>query len=314
MRIIFWGNGNRGVQCLKTLLDKKYNIELAVVHHHGGKQWYASVAECAAENGISTIDPENPNDRAVENVLKSHASDLFILAGYGMIIRQNIISIPKVMCINLHGGKLPQYRGSSPMNWALINGETSFTLSIIKVDAGVDTGDIVLERTFDISINDTIRDLHRIANEHFPDMLIETLTRLEDSSYQLRPQDKKHGSYYPRRFPDDGLILWDMYTAGQVHNHIRALTTPYPCAFSFYKGRKVKLLSSELSDTRYYGEPGRLYMKSKRGLLICARDQCLWLRKAVFEDSEESLFGVIERYEKLSTLREAVLIHHNPQV
>lgn len=305
MKIIFWGKGNRAVSCLQALLDKGSEVDLVVVHPRQGDQWYASVSELATKHGIKVIEPENPNDKETESFLKKFDADVFVFVGYGKILRQNIIEIPRCMSINLHAGKLPEYRGSSPMNWALINGETTFTLTIIKLDSGVDTGDIIQERTFEISINDTIRDLHRIANDEFPPMLLKALDSIAGGSYVLKPQNNLNASYYPLRFPDDGLILWDIYTAQQIHNRIRALTEPYPCAFTFFNDRKVKLLLSELSDQNYLGEPGRIYKKTKSGLLVCTLDKCLWIKEAVFDDNGEPLFELSNRYEKMATMREA---------
>jgi methionyl-tRNA formyltransferase len=303
MNIVLWAKGARGASCLSVLHQE--GIALSAVVAHPASEANTEVADLAAKQGIVVLSPEDPNTPAFREKLDTYRPDLFILAGYGKIIKQHIIDVPGIMCINLHGGKLPWYRGSSPLNWALINGEKSFTLSIIKVNAGVDTGDILLERTFPISTTDTIRDLHAIANEQFPLMLLEALRQIEKGTYRLTQQDPSQGSYYPLRFPDDGLILWDMYTAEQVHNRVRALTEPYPCAFTFFKDLKIKLVASELHDFDYFGEPGRVYMKSGRGLLICALDKCLWIREATVEKSGKPLFDLIKRYDRLATLREA---------
>lgn len=311
MKIIIGGNGNRGVSCLQALLDRGYEVDLVIAHPRQGKQWYASVSELATKQGIKVIEPENPNDKETESLLKSFDADVFVAAGYGKILKQNIIDTPRIMSINLHAGKLPEYRGSSPLNWALINGETSFTLTIIKLDAGVDTGDIILDKTFDIGINDTIRDLHRIANMEFPSMLVKVLDSIADGSYMLKPQNNLNASYYPLRFPEDGLVLWDIYTAQQIHNRVRALTEPYPCAFTFFDGRKVKLLSSELSDQSYFGEPGRVYQKTNKGLLVCASDRCLWIKEAVFGDNGKALHEAISRYDSLATVRSTIKANAN---
>ena len=310
MKIVFWGKGLRSYYCLEKLVELKCDIVLVVGQDNDKRDEY-SVLSLADKYNLKSINPANPNDVEIENLLKAFKADLFVLGGYGYIVKQNIIDIPKIMCINLHAGKLPQYRGSSPLNWALINEEPTFTLSIIKVDAGVDTGDIVIERTFGISINDTIQDLHNTANEQFSLMLLEVVKQIEDNSYVLAPQDNSQKSYYPLRFPDDGFILWDMFTTRQVHNYIRALTEPYPCAFTYFEGRRVNLLSSELYDNPYFGEPGRIYLKSKRGLLVCAKDRCLWIKDAILLDTGERLFDVVRRYDKLSTVREALVINQN---
>lgn len=299
MEITFFGNGSRGVSCLQALLENGYKINLVVIHPTDKN----TVKELAKQKGITTFEPDDPNSEEALKRLSSLGSDLFVLAGYGKIFYQQIINIPKIMCLNLHGGKLPQRRGSSPMNWALINGDKSFTLSIIKVATGVDCGDVLVERTFNIDINDTIRDLHKIANEHFPVMLLEAVEQIANGTYQLRVQNNIPAAYYPLRFPDDGLILWDMNTAEEIHNCIRALTEPYPCAFTFYNNRRIKLLASELNEYPFYGEPGRIYQKTKRGILVCASDRCLWIKSAVFDDNGQSILDEVNRYDRLATVR-----------
>ena len=270
---------------------------------HPGK---SVVKEAAEQASIATISPEDPNDESVREQLASLNCDLFALAAYGKILKPPTIDIPRQMCINLHGGRLPEYRGSSPMNWSLINDESCFGLSIIKVDAGVDTGDVLLDKVFDISQTDTICDLHAIANEQFPLMLVEAVEQISNGTFRLRKQDEAKARYYPLRFPDDGLILWDVFTAKQIYDRIRALTEPYPCAFSFYKKAEFKLVSAQLCREDFFGEPGRVYRKSNGRLLVCASDRCLWITDAKFKDSGASLYNSIGRYEKLATVRDSV--------
>ncbi len=306
MKIIFWTKGNRGLACLNKVIENGFVIDLLVLQAQPGKEWYKKATEQAKKHGIPTFEPDDPNSAETEDYLRKREADLFVLAGYGKIVRSNIISIPKIMCINLHGGKLPEYRGSSPMNWALINGESTFSISIIKVDDGVDTGDVILDHTFPITQGMTIRDLHKSADETFPEMLIEVLKQTEDGTYTLKKQDNSRASYFPLRFPDDGLIFWDSFTAGEIHNRIRALTDPYPCAFSYFNGRKVMLKASRLRDSNFFGEPGRIYLKKNGDLLVCASDRCLWVTDAVFADTGETLYDNVSRYESFLTVRCAI--------
>ena len=306
VKVVFWGKGLRAFYCLEKLLELKYDIVL-VVSHDNDKRDKDSVLTLADKNKIKSINPTNPNNLETENLLKTLGADLFVLGGYGNIIKQNIIDIAKIMTINPHGGKLPELRGSSPLNWALINGNNSFTLSVIQVDSGVDTGPVILDRQFDVSINDTIVDLHKIANHAFPEMLIEVINQIKDNAYQLRRQEGDIGGYYALRFPEDGFILFDQLTAEQIHNRIRALTEPYPCAFTYYNGEKVKLIASEHNETPFYGEEGRVYMKTKRGLLVCGKDKCLWVKKGVFVANGSDIWQGVNRYDKFATAKGAIL-------
>ena len=306
MNIIYFGKGLRGYYCLKKILESNYNITSIIIQGQESLTEH-SILKLAHTYNIEIKNPTDPNSRDFESYLKSKNADIFVLGGYGKILKQNIINIPKIICINLHGGKLPEYRGSSPMNWALINGESSFTLSIIKVATGVDTGDVILKKSFDIDINDTIVNLHNIANNEFPPMLVKTLNNITNNDYQLHKQTEENSAYYPLRFPEDGFILFDNYTAEQIHNRIRALTEPYPCAFTFFNHKKIKLISSKLTTTPYFGEPGRVYRKTKNGLLMCAKDKCLWIKKAITYNDNLNLSDIINRYDKLLTVQDYIL-------
>jgi methionyl-tRNA formyltransferase len=300
MRILFAGNKGRGVACLRALVADGH--EIAGVLAHPGDAAAGSVADVAAALGLTVFTPRRVNDPETLAALRAFAPELTVLAGYGQIVGEEFLGLARRGCINLHGGKLPSYRGSSPMNWALINGEAEFGISIIEVDRGVDTGDVLAQRTFPIGIDDTIADLQRQANAAFPTMLLDVVRRIADGTLVRRRQDDALAAYYSLRSPEDGLILWDQYTAVEIHNRIRALTDPYPGAFTYLDGRRVKLLRSRLSAQAVHGEPGRIYRVSERGLLVCARDRCLWVEQAVFDPAGENVLATATRYARLATV------------
>lgn len=277
-----------------------------VVHPEEKRGTATSVADRAEELGIEVLAPVDPNAADFEESLRALEPEVLVLGGYGKILRRNVIEVPRRLCVNLHGGRVPDYRGSSPMNWSLINGESSFGLSVLRVDPGVDSGEVLLERSFEIGPDDTIRELHAVANEHFPRMLVETLDRLADGTLEPRTQDVSKGGYYPLRFPEDGFVLFDQLTAAQIHGRIRALTRPYPGVFTFHRGRRVNLWASELVEPPFYGEPGRIYRVGTRGLLVCASDRCLRITEATFHDTGEPLAGAVARYDALATVRGAL--------
>lgn len=301
MRIIFWGKGERGTRCLEALQNQRADIQLVVCEKQD------QLEQLAINCHLPVALPSDPNQADFIKQLKDLKPDLFVLAGYGKILKREVLQVPRVMGLNLHGGKLPQYRGSSPMNWALINGERSFNLSIIRVDAGVDTGDLAMERSFDIASHWTIKDLHTLANEEFPKMLIELLPQIQSGKLQLQKQTENNAAYYPLRFPEDGFVLWDQMSAEQIHNMIRALTDPYPCAFTFYKNQKIQLVQSEMPSIKHFGVPGRVYKIENNRMLVCAIDHGLWITNCRFADSNKSAFDEIKRYESFRTLRHLAL-------
>lgn len=310
LKIVFWGKGDRALGCLNALLTSKHKISLIVAHPSSEGAAARCISQRAEELNIECTEPEDPNSADFVEVLKKQNADLFVLGGYGKIIKQNVINLPKIMAINLHGGKLPEYRGSSPINWSLINNEKQFGISIIKVDSGVDTGDIIGEMLFPISEHDTVKDLHLKANQEFPKLLLNVVDQISNANFKLIKQDNSKARYFPLRFPQDGLILWDTLSALQAYNKIRALTTPSPCAFTYFGKREVKIIQAKLSNQEYFGEAGRIYKKTKSGILVCANDKCLWITQAVFTDNNQSIFESIKRYDCLATVREAALAYY----
>lgn len=306
MKIVFFGNGPRAIACLETLLRHGYDVVLAVAHPVAGTDAEGSFARCAEKHGIRLLAPHDPNSEDVVADVSALRTDVAILAGYGKILRQQLIDTFQIMAINMHAGKLPERRGGAPMNWALINGCETFTLSIHELYAGIDSGPVLCERTFPIGPDDTIAHLHAIANENYPEMLVDTLQKLAAGTLQPRTQDVAAMSYYSRRFPDDGLILWDMLSAQEAHNRIRALTLPYPCAYTYYGEQKIALISSSLCKHPHYGDPGRIYQIDAGRLLVCAKDMCLWLNEARYATTGQPLHETVSRYARLSTVSRAV--------
>ncbi len=302
MKILFAGHKERGVKCFEALVKSGHEIVGVIAHPSKEPPLPGSVAAKALDIKSALFQPEDVNDVKVISSFKALAPDIVALAGYSQIVGPDFIGIPRLGCVNLHGGKLPQYRGSSPMNWALINGEKEFSISVIQVNQGVDTGDVLGEKNFPIGPDDTIADLKLLTDKEFPKLLVEVIDAVSQGCANPRRQNENEAAYYPLRFPDDGFILWDRYTAAEIHNRVRALTEPFPCAFTFYNGRKIKLLKSKLAKNIFYGEPGRVYLKNENGLLVAAKDRALWIERAVFEDNGEDAVKLVNRYEKFSTL------------
>ena len=177
LRVVFFGKGTRGVRCLEALHGAGYPV-VRVVAHPDRPEAPSDVRLTAEALGLPVIAPQDPNAGDVVSEIAADKPDVVVLGGYGKILRDELIGVARIACVNLHGGRLPAYRGSSPLNWALIRGEKSFGISIIEVDAGVDTGRLLAERTFPIGPDDTIADLHAVANRAFPQMLLELLDGL----------------------------------------------------------------------------------------------------------------------------------------
>lgn len=306
MKIAFFGNGIRATIILKHLLNKNYNVGIVITNENENYKNENSIKTITLEYNVPTVFIENPNSQSLYSKLKREDFDLFILGGYSKILKQDIISLPKFFTINLHAGKLPNFRGSSPLNWALIKGEKEFSISIIKVNKGIDKGDILKEKCFKIKINDNINDLHYKANKNFPKLLEELIFEIEKGSFTLRKQSNQLSAYYPLRFPNDGFILFDQESCEQVHNKIRALTKPYPCAFSYYNSKKIYFLKSELLSEPFFGEPGKIYRLNNKGILVCCKNRSILITEYEFEDTNYQN-DFLKVYGQFSTVKSEIL-------
>ena len=277
--IVYFGNGKRGVICLKHLLENGKKIVLVVVHPEDfdphPTKWNETVKHTAESKGIPVFAPKNINSPESISKLLEYQPDLMVIGGYGQILTQRVIDIPREGTLNLHGGLLPRYRGSSPINWAIINGEKTGGCTVIFIDDGIDTGDIVTQEKFDIGIDDTALDIQKKTFRIFPRLLLSSINDIENNTVNRLKQDESKAFYYHRRTPADGIIDWSSMSALQVHNKVRALTHPYPGAFTHHEGRKLLIWRTSLLHEDIRGIPGRVAFRRENGVVVIAKDRGL---------------------------------------
>ncbi|MEQ9006992.1 MAG: methionyl-tRNA formyltransferase [Ekhidna sp.] len=267
MKIIYCANGDRGLECLKALLSNNLSPLLVIAHPTSDRN---SIVELALHEGISCIQPSNINDSGNVRIIAQLEPDLIILAGYGQIVKRPLIELAKIACINLHGGKLPEYRGSSPINWSILNGETVSACSIILVDEGIDTGDLIAEESFTIEPDDDALSIKEKTLKIFPKLLLDVLGDIEKLIVNSSKQNNADACYYPVRQPSDGLILWDQMTDIQVHNMVRALVRPFPGAYSYLGEDKIYFWKTHLLKDTIKGVRGTVYRFKDKVVVMCA--------------------------------------------
>jgi len=225
------------------------------------------------------------NNKDMEEALSVVRADLFIVTGFPHIFSKSIINLPKLGVINLHGGKLPNYRGSSPINWALINGDKIITISILKMIEEIDAGEILAEKSFKISDKDTAKSVLQMALKAFPSLLYKSIIKIQKvGKISGKKQNKKNVNYYPLRSPDDGFINFEVMKSQQILNLIRGLTPPFPGAFGILNGRKVFLLEVKKISIKFCGIPGKIYLVRGYGLIIMANDTGIEITRARFDN------------------------------
>ena len=275
MKYVFFLNGQRGLFILKKLIkSKKFDLSKAVICNKDITQKLKNII-----NKKKIVFIKNINSKKSFKVLKKLNTDIFVVSGYPQIFKRQIFKLPKVMTINLHGGPLPCYKGGSPLNWQIINNEKKIGISIIKMKKGIDTGPVILEEKFKLNKSDTISDIHLKANKYFYVLLLKTLKLIEKKgSNIIFKKSKGKSKYWKQRNDQDGYIIAKQYKQVKVYNFIRAITKPYPGAWTKLnfknKIRKIRLFSSCITKKKinflkndYMLKKNKLYLKCSNGNL-----------------------------------------------
>jgi UDP-4-amino-4-deoxy-L-arabinose formyltransferase/UDP-glucuronic acid dehydrogenase (UDP-4-keto-hexauronic acid decarboxylating) len=239
MRTLVLAYSNIGCVGIKALLRHGFEIVAVFTHRDNPQEtiWFDSVAELAAEHNLPVFAPVDINHPLWVEKIKESKPDLLFSFYYRQLIRRDILDIPKTGCLNLHGSLLPKYRGKAPINWALVNGERETGVTLHYMTVRPDDGDIVAQEKITISDDDTAFTLHRKATQTAEKLLDEILPRIKKGTALRIPQNHGQATYFGGRKPADGEIHW-FKTGREVRNLVRAVTKPFPGAFSFIGERK----------------------------------------------------------------------------
>lgn len=247
---------NVGYRCIEELLRQGAEIALIFTHEDSPTEeiWFASVRELADKNGIPYVTsdislPENVT------LVREIAPDFVFSFYYRNMIKPEVLAIPRLGALNMHGSHLPKYRGRVPVNWAVINGETETGATLHYMVEKPDAGDIVDQEKVPIVFTDTAHDVFGKVNEAAVRVLARAWPLLREGKARRTPMDLAAGNYCLGRKPADGLIDWSK-SAVEIYNLVRGVTHPYPGAFTFMAGKKVIIWSAWPVEGS--GEPGHI--------------------------------------------------------
>ncbi len=226
----------------------------------------------ATAAGVPVVLTDNANDGHVVDTIRALAPDLLVVVGWNQLIRQELLGVPRQGCVGFHASLLPKHRGHAPVNWAILRGETTTGNTMIMFDPGADTGDVLAQRAIPIDAEDTCASVYRRVGQAGADMLVEHLPALVSGTATRRPQDPGIGDVLPRRTPEMGIIDWAQ-PARVVHDWVRALTAPYPGAFTLLREQQVSVWATRLPGAHEpWGEPGTLLGVERAGVRIGVQD------------------------------------------
>ncbi len=273
MRILFCGTPQFAVPTLKHLLAQPEFEVLAVITQpdrpRGRGQQISSppVKEIALAANLPVHQPDKIRAPEVQELLQSYSPDFIVIIAYGQIIPVRLLPIPRHGWINLHASLLPRYRGAAPINWAIVNGETRTGLTTMRIDAGMDTGEILMQRELEIGAIEAAPELSTRLSEAGAPLMAETLRGLAAGKITPRPQDHSQATLAPMLKRDDGRIDWN-HTATEIYNRMRGFA-PWPGSHSVFRGSSCHLWAEPVSNKKSDTAPGTLLLEGDELLVVC---------------------------------------------
>jgi methionyl-tRNA formyltransferase len=278
-----------GAVCLEELLAAGGEVALVITHENSADEelWFRSVRELAEHHGIPVIAPADVNAADVVERVRGLAPDFLFSAMFRQMLKRELLELPRRGALNLHPSMLPKFRGRSPINWALIEGETETGVTLHYMVEKADRGDIVAQRTIAIDEDDTALTLHRKATQAARLLMREAYPLLAAGRAPRIAQDSSRATYYGRRTPADGEIDWSR-PAKRIYDLIRAVTHPYPGAFTWCLGRRLFVWRASLADPPRPIGAGEVEVTSSGEVYVGAGLGALRLESVQPEDGAET--------------------------
>ncbi|MGC4868621.1 methionyl-tRNA formyltransferase [Micromonospora sp. DT53] len=272
MRVVMFGYQTWGHRTLQALLDSEHEVALVVTHppsdHAYERIWSDSVADLAEAHGIPIEVRDRPDDDLLVPLEKADP-DVIVATNWRTWIPPQIFELPRRGTLNVHDSLLPAYAGFSPLIWALINGEKEVGVTAHMMDAELDAGNVVLQRSVPVGARDTTTDLFHKTLELFGPITVDGLALIASGKTDWTPQDRSKASFFHKRSDEDNRIDWT-WSAEELDRLIRAQSDPYPNAYAFHQGRRLRIVAASVSKGNYGGTPGRIFIREGDAVVIVA--------------------------------------------
>jgi methionyl-tRNA formyltransferase len=275
MKLVFCGTPMFAVPCLERVVNAGHEVTLVVTQPdrpqgRGMTLTPPPVKQFAIKLGLPVIQPERiKTNQEFRDQISAQQADAIIVVGYGRIIPSWMLQLPQHGNINVHGSLLPKYRGAAPIQWAIARGETVTGVTTMRIDEGLDTGDMLMQREMDILPDDTAVTLAPRMATIGAELLVETLAAIKKGNIRPVPQDNSQATLAPILKKEDGQIDFSL-AAKEVHDRLRGFQ-PWPGAFTHYRGKTVKIVTAEPASANLEVAPGELYLHGSDQLMVgCA--------------------------------------------
>ncbi len=249
MNIVFMGTPDYAVKTLEALISAGHNISAVFAQPDkpvGRKQILTPppVKACALSHSIPVFQPQTLKNAETVELIKSFEPDVIVVVAYGKILREDVLNIPKLACVNGHASLLPKYRGSAPIQWSIINGEKVTGITTMLMDKGIDTGDILEQTKVEIGEEETAEELFERLSVISAELMVSTLAKLEKGEITPIKQNEADATYAPIIKKEMALLDFNL-DSKTVYNAVRGYYS-WPCAFFFLGGRRIKVIKASL--------------------------------------------------------------------
>ena len=278
MRVVFMGTPDFAVQSLNALVDAGHEVTAVITQPdrpkgRGNKMAFPEVKTRALELGLPVHQPDSVKDEAFLELLKSYNPEVIVVVAFGRILPQAVLDLPPYGCVNVHGSLLPEYRGAAPIQRAVLDGRKETGVTTMRMDIGMDTGDMLLQATLPITDEDTTGTMFDKLAELGGKVLIDTLAGLENGTVVPVKQDDNKATHAARILKEDEVIRWED-SAEKIFCQIRGLS-PAPGAYTWWNGERLKLWKARISDRETGKAPGTVVAINKNALTVQTGKGCL---------------------------------------
>lgn len=259
MKVIFMGTPDFSVGTLEALIEAGHEVTLVVTQPdkpkgRGKAMQYTPVKETALAHGIEVYQPAKIREPECVEYLKKYEADIMVVVAFGQILTKEILDMPKYGCVNVHASLLPKYRGAAPIQWAVINGEKVSGVTTMRMDEGIDTGDMILKEEVELDSEETGGSLFERLAKTGAELCVKTLTAIEDGTATYTPQDNAQATHTKMIKKQLGEIDFTN-PAEEIERLIRGLN-PWPSAYTHWNGKTLKIWKASVVEKESGKEPG----------------------------------------------------------
>tara|TARA_R110002051_G_scaffold310484_2_gene383699 strand:- start:3454 stop:4410 length:957 start_codon:yes stop_codon:yes gene_type:complete len=275
LKIIFAGTPDFAAGHLQALIDSEHEVIAAYTQPdrpagRGKKLTASPVKDLALKNGIAVFQPSSLRNEEAQAELASLNADIMVVVAYGLILPKIVLDTPRLGCINVHGSILPRWRGAAPIQRALWAGDTQTGVTIMQMDIGLDTGDMLLKTHLPIEDTDTSASLYEKLAEQGPKALVQALFGLSEGSLKAEKQDETLANYAEKLSKEEARLDWHK-SAKQLWQEIRAFN-PWPVSYFEHQQSSIKVWQADYSNDKCTESPGTIIAATKQGIEVATAD------------------------------------------